>query len=105
VAREGKEFDGFTKTVCPVHGRPVNDGANDDQASASGQVKWAGLPINLDLAFSREQRDKVYVQHLMRKRGIMLWRWSHDGGQPCCCEAPADQTNFDQHAADSMPSR
>jgi hypothetical protein len=47
---------------------------NPDQASAPDQIYWAGLPVNLDLVFSREQRDKVYLQHLMRKRGSQLRR-------------------------------
>ncbi len=41
-----------------------------DQESPEEQVAWAGLPINLDWAFSQTQRDKVYVQHLTRQR----WR-------------------------------
>ncbi len=32
-----------------------------------------GFLTELDLAFSRDQREKVYVQHLMRKRGAELW--------------------------------
>jgi hypothetical protein len=49
-----------------------------------GQIDWAGLPANLDLAFSREQRDKVYAQHVMRKQGS--GRWPGDGAQLCVCE-------------------
>jgi len=44
-----------------------------------------GLLTELDLAFSRDQRDKVYVQHLMRKRGAQLWRWLQDGAQVYVC--------------------
>lgn len=40
----------------------------DEQARAA--VRWAGLPVDLDFAFSRDQCDKVYQQHLMRKREI-----------------------------------
>jgi len=39
----------------------------------------------LDLAFSRDQRHKVYVQHLMRKRGSQLWRWLENGAQLYVC--------------------
>jgi len=39
----------------------------------------------LDLAFSRDQRDKLYVQHLMRKRGAQLWSWLQDGAQLYVC--------------------
>ncbi|AFJ34886.1 hypothetical protein W7S_09555 [Mycobacterium sp. MOTT36Y] len=41
-------------------------------------MDWAGLPVNLDVAFSRDQRDKVYAQHLMRRR-------------LCVCEIAAEQ--------------
>ena len=43
------------------------------------------LLTELDLAFSRDQREKVYVQHLMRKRGDQLWRWLQDGAQLYVC--------------------
>ena len=79
---------------CPLHPR----------SSATGQVEWAGLPINLDMAFSRVQRDKVYVQHVMRKQGSRLWRWSHNGTQPCVCEASEERT-LGSDAAESMSSR
>ncbi|OJZ74494.1 reductase [Mycobacterium paraffinicum] len=44
-----------------------------------------GLLTELDLAFSRDQRDKIYVQHLMRNRGAELWRWLQDGAQLYVC--------------------
>ena len=44
-----------------------------------------GFVTELDLAFSRDQRDKVYVQHLMRKRGAQLWRWLQDDAQVYVC--------------------
>ena len=44
-----------------------------------------GLLTELDLAFSRDQREKVYVHHLMRKRGAELWRWLQDGAQLYVC--------------------
>jgi sulfite reductase alpha subunit-like flavoprotein len=63
---------------CPVHSAQL-------QASARDQVDWAGLPINLDMAFSRKQRDKVYVQHLMRKRESQLSRRFQDAAPQCVC--------------------
>ncbi|OBH18429.1 hypothetical protein A5713_07405 [Mycobacterium sp. E2497] len=68
------------------------------------QVDWAGLPINLDLAFSPQQRDKVYRQHLMRKRGTQLRRWSQDSGRSCACEFAADGRRVYPDGADSMSS-
>lgn len=71
--------------VCPVQCRLRHGAAEPDQ------VDWAGLPVNLDLAFSREQRDKVYAQHLMRKRATQLPRWSCDVAKVCVCDAgPVD---------------
>ncbi len=49
------------------------------------QMRADGLLTELDLAFSRDQREKVYVQHLMRKRGDQLWRWLQDGAQLYVC--------------------
>ncbi|WP_372516898.1 hypothetical protein [Mycobacterium szulgai] len=69
--------------VCPIHCRERDD------ASAPDLVDWAGLPVNLDLAFSPEQRDKVYAQHMKRKRGAQLRRWSRDLPQSCVCDVAA----------------
>ena len=105
-----RECDGpvrdAVKAVCPLQCR-LRHGANppSDQGSAGDQVDWAGFPIDLDLAFSQQQRDKVYVQHLMRKRGAQLWRWLQDGAQPCVCEIAADHGHRDPDAAqDYVPS-
>ena len=44
-----------------------------------------GLLTRLDLAFSRDQADKLYVQHLMRASGTELWRWLQDGAHVYVC--------------------
>ncbi len=49
------------------------------------QMRANGFLTELDLAFSRDQRHKVYVQHLMRERGSQLWRWLEDGAQLYVC--------------------
>jgi sulfite reductase (NADPH) flavoprotein alpha-component len=49
------------------------------------QMRADGFLTELDLAFSRDQRRKIYVQHLMRKRGSQLWRWLEDGAQLYVC--------------------
>jgi sulfite reductase (NADPH) flavoprotein alpha-component len=49
------------------------------------QMRANGLLTELDLAFSRDQRHKVYVQHLMRERGSQLWHWLEDGAQLYVC--------------------
>jgi sulfite reductase (NADPH) flavoprotein alpha-component len=49
------------------------------------QMRDDGFLTELDLAFSRDQREKVYVQHLMHKRGAELWRWLQDGAHVYVC--------------------
>jgi sulfite reductase (NADPH) flavoprotein alpha-component len=49
------------------------------------QMRADGFLTELDLAFSRDQREKVYVQHLMRNRGAQLWQWLQDGAQLYVC--------------------
>jgi hypothetical protein len=109
VARECEGPERVKKTDCPRQCRRQQGAANGDRAhdraSAPDQVEWAGLPINLDFAFSREQRDKVYVQHLMRKQGSQLWRLLHDGAQPCVCEGAAEGGTLDPDTAESVQSR
>lgn len=39
----------------------------------------------LDLAFSRDQRHKVYVQDRMREHGAQLWSWLQDGANFYVC--------------------
>ena len=38
-----------------------------------------GTVHELDLAWSRDQTEKVYVQHKMTERGSELWKWLQDG--------------------------
>jgi sulfite reductase (NADPH) flavoprotein alpha-component len=38
-----------------------------------------GLLTRLDLAFSRDQAERVYVQHRMRERSAELWAWLEEG--------------------------
>jgi NADPH-dependent sulfite reductase flavoprotein alpha-component len=44
-----------------------------------------GFLNRLDLAFSRDQADRVYVQHKMLDYGGDLWRWLDDGGHFYVC--------------------
>ena len=96
------------KTVCPLQCRLRYGGATHnpgDQASACDHVDWAGLPINLDLAFSHTQRDKVYAQHLTRQRGAQLRRWLRDGAQLCVCEIAAEGAKLDADAGEFVSSQ
>ncbi len=44
--------------------------------------RWrrAGALSRLDLAFSRDQPEKIYVQDRMAEHGAELWRWLQEGG-------------------------
>jgi sulfite reductase (NADPH) flavoprotein alpha-component len=44
-----------------------------------------GLLTDLDLAFSRDQEKKVYVQHRMLEKGAQLWRWLNEGAHIYVC--------------------
>ncbi|MFD5844287.1 molybdopterin-dependent oxidoreductase [Streptomyces chartreusis] len=44
-----------------------------------------GTLDRLDTAFSRDQRNKVYVQDRMREHGPELWRWLQDGAHFYVC--------------------
>lgn len=44
-----------------------------------------GFLTELDLAFSRDQPEKIYVQDLMRRRGAQLWRWLQEGAHLYVC--------------------
>ncbi|MGE7385259.1 molybdopterin-dependent oxidoreductase [Streptomyces sp. NPDC004126] len=39
----------------------------------------------LDLAFSRDQRNKIYVQDRMRENGARLWQWLQNGAHFYVC--------------------
>jgi len=39
----------------------------------------------LDLAFSRDTAEKVYVQHRMLEQGAEIWRWIEDGAHLYVC--------------------
>jgi hypothetical protein len=88
---------------CRLRHGAASDDPLSDQASAPDQVDWAGLPVNLDLAFSQEKRDMVYAQHLMRKRRGQ--RWSRDVAQLCVCDIAADYGHLDPDAVKSVSSR
>ena len=44
-----------------------------------------GLLSRLDLAFSRDQAEKIYVQNRMREQGAELWKWINDGAYFYVC--------------------
>lgn len=44
-----------------------------------------GFLTRLDVAFSRDQRQKIYVQDRMVEHGARLWRWLQDGAHVYVC--------------------
>lgn len=44
-----------------------------------------GTLTKLDLAWSRDQKEKHYVQHLMHQHGADLWSWLEDGATFYVC--------------------
>jgi NADPH-dependent sulfite reductase flavoprotein alpha-component len=44
-----------------------------------------GFLTRLDLAFSRDQSERIYVQHKMIKAGAQLWSWLEDGARFYVC--------------------
>ncbi|PWC15871.1 sulfite reductase subunit alpha [Brenneria roseae subsp. americana] len=54
------------------------------------QVEWQryvkdGLLTNIDLAWSRDQAHKVYVQDKLREKGAEVWRWLQEGAHLYVC--------------------
>jgi sulfite reductase (NADPH) flavoprotein alpha-component len=45
----------------------------------------SGLLTRLDLAFSRDQAEKIYVQARMMEHGAALFDWLEDGGHFYVC--------------------
>jgi NADPH-dependent sulfite reductase flavoprotein alpha-component len=44
-----------------------------------------GFLTRLDLAFSRDQRERIYVQHRMIEHGAEIWRWLQEGAHLYVC--------------------
>ncbi|WP_426514658.1 molybdopterin-dependent oxidoreductase [Dactylosporangium sp. McL0621] len=49
------------------------------------RLRDGGVLTRLDVAFSRDQRAKVYVQDRMREHGAHLWSWLRDGAHFYVC--------------------
>ncbi|WP_293791788.1 NADPH-dependent assimilatory sulfite reductase flavoprotein subunit [uncultured Pantoea sp.] len=54
------------------------------------QVEWQkyvkdGLLTNIDLAWSRDQAEKVYVQDKIRAKGAEVWSWLQEGAHLYVC--------------------
>ncbi|MGB7399775.1 assimilatory sulfite reductase (NADPH) flavoprotein subunit [Castellaniella sp.] len=67
------------------------------------QVEWLqarkeGVLTRLDVAFSRDQAEKVYVQHRLHEQGAEVWAWLQGGAHLYVC-GDADHMAPDVHAA------
>ncbi len=63
-------------------------------------LKWRrdGLLTRLDVAFSRDQEEKRYVQHCLRERAAEVWAWLERGAFLYVC-GDADRMAPDVHQA------
>jgi sulfite reductase (NADPH) flavoprotein alpha-component len=64
------------------HQRSNYDFFYQDELSA---MRSAGLLTRLTLAWSRDGKEKIYVQHRMREVGRDLWSWLNDGAHIYVC--------------------
>ena len=67
------------------------------------QIEWqawlkAGLLTRMDVAFSRDQAQKVYVQQRLRERAAEVYAWLQDGAHVYVC-GDATAMAVDVHAA------
>ncbi len=63
-------------------------------------LKWRrdGLLTRLDVAFSRDQDEKRYVQHCLREQGAEVWAWLERGASLYVC-GDAERMAPDVHQA------
>ncbi|AEI37977.1 MAG: NADPH-dependent assimilatory sulfite reductase flavoprotein subunit [Zymomonas mobilis subsp. pomaceae] len=86
------------------------------------QVEWQryfkqGLLTHIDLAWSRDQAEKIYVQDKLREKGEEVWRWIQEGAHIYVCgdanhmakdvdqalvDIIAEQGGMDHEAADEF---
>jgi sulfite reductase (NADPH) flavoprotein alpha-component len=67
------------------------------------QLEWLqalkeGTLTRLDVAFSRDQAEKVYVQHRLHEHGAQVWEWLQQGAHLYVC-GDAEHMAPDVHAA------
>ena len=67
-------------------------------ADEFSDAQKAGHLHKLSTAFSRDQADKIYVQHRMEEEGAELWRWLQNGAYFYVC-GDAKRMAKDVHAA------
>lgn len=85
---------------CKLRAAAADDTPTDG-GSPFDRVDWAGLPVKLDLAFSQQQCDTVYAQHIKFKRRFESWRESRKRATPCVCEMAAADNSTESSSADT----
>ncbi|MGF1710650.1 assimilatory sulfite reductase (NADPH) flavoprotein subunit [Vibrio kagoshimensis] len=68
------------------------------------QVEWqkylkSGVLTRLDVAFSRDQNEKVYVQHRLLEQAEQVWQWLQDGAYLYVC---GDATRMAKDVHDAL---
>lgn len=66
-----------------------------------GDMSRDGVLTRLDLAFSRDQAEKIYVQTRMRQNGKALYQWLEEGGYFYVC---GDATRMAKDVDDALHS-
>lgn len=66
-----------------------------------GDMSRDGVLTRLDLAFSRDQAEKIYVQSRMRQNGKALYQWLEEGGYFYVC---GDATRMAKDVDDALHS-
>jgi sulfite reductase (NADPH) flavoprotein alpha-component len=64
------------------HQRRDHDFFYEDELTA---MRASGLLTRLTLAWSRDAKEKIYVQHRMREVGRDIWAWLNDGAHVYVC--------------------
>ncbi|MNE67168.1 Sulfite reductase [NADPH] flavoprotein alpha-component [compost metagenome] len=64
-----------------------------------GEMSSNGVLTRLDLAFSRDQVEKIYVQTRMRENGKALYDWLEEGGHFYVC---GDATRMAKDVDDAL---
>ena len=64
-----------------------------------GDMSRDGVLTRLDLAFSRDQAEKIYVQTRMRQNGKALYQWLEEGGYFYVC---GDATRMAKDVDDAL---
>lgn len=74
------------------------------------QVEWQryvkdGLLTLLDVAWSRDQKNKIYVQDRLREKGAEVWRWIQQGAHIYVCGNAKQMSRDVEHTLVSLVAK